>query len=30
MYRHGLRVGEAIDVKWDQASMNYGPLNDDD
>lgn len=27
MYRHGLRVGEAIDVKWDQVDLQTGKLH---
>jgi len=27
MYRHGLRVGEAIDLKWDQVELRTGKLH---
>ena len=27
MYRHGLRVGEAVDLKWDQVDLRTGKLH---
>jgi type 1 fimbriae regulatory protein FimB/type 1 fimbriae regulatory protein FimE len=27
MYRHGLRVGEAVDLKWDQVDLQTGKLH---
>ena len=27
MYRHGLRVGEAVELKWDQVDMRAGKLH---
>jgi integrase len=27
MYRHGLRVGEAVDIKWEQVDLQTGKLH---